>query len=196
MLIINHYIYILILSNISLKGGCLFMKNRNLAILIILVIIVFAGVIGGLFYMFNSSLNSLLSVSSEFDTLADSAMKNETFGDVKISVPENITFRLSNDSTESSVPRGYESDIGIYILIYSGYITKDNINYLTQSYVEANNLSEIKLSGLSANAKAYKSPYNTIDVIVTNDEGNKVVILTVPINDRLAVKMANSVTFT
>ncbi|WP_297898185.1 hypothetical protein [Methanobrevibacter sp.] len=172
------------------------MKNRNLAILIILVIIVFAGVIGGLFYMFNSSLNSLVSVSSEFDTLADSAMKNETFGDVKISVPENITFRLSNDSTESSVPRGYESDIGIYILIYSDYITKDNINYMTQSYVEANNLSEIKLNGLSANAKAYKSPYGTIDVIVTNDEGNKVVILTVPVSDILAVKMANSVTFT
>ena len=172
------------------------MKNKNLAILIIVVIIVFAGVVGGLFYMINSSLNSLVSVNPNFDALADSDMKNETFGDVKISVPENITFKLSNDSTESSIPRSYESDIGIYIMVYSDYMTKENINYMTQSYAEVNNLSEIKLEGLSANAKAYKGSYDVIDVIVTNDEGNKVVIFTVPMSDKLAVKMANSVVFT
>lgn len=171
------------------------MKNKHIAILIIFLIVVVAGVFGGLFYLFNSSLNSLVSIDYDFDSLANGVMKNETFGDVKISVPENITFRMSNDSTNSSVPRSYESDVGIYILVYSEYLTKENIDFMIQEYVETNNFTEIKLDGLSGNSKAYTGPYNTREVIIVNDEGNKAVFLTVPTSDELAVKMANSVVF-
>ena len=171
------------------------MKNKHIAILIIFLIVVVAGVFGGLFYLFNSSLNSLVSIDYDFDSLANGVMKNETFGDVKISVPENITFRMSNDSTNSSVPRSYESDVGIYILVYSEYLTKENIDFMIQEYVETNNFTEIKLDGLFGNSKAYTGPYNTKEVIIVNDEGNKAVFLTVPTSDELAVKMANSVVF-
>lgn len=169
------------------------MESEKFAIVLIVLIVIVVGFAGGLFYFFVSPMNSEIPI--DLDAINNGDMKNKTLGDVKISVPENSTFKLSDDSSESNVPRFYDSDIGIYIMVYGEYMTKKDIDSTIQEYVENNKCREIKLKGLSENVKAYKNPYDETVIVVVNGEGNKAVFLTIPYSDEIAVKMANSVIF-
>lgn len=170
------------------------MKNKYLTLIIIVVISIFSIVsIVGL-----NNIDSLIS-GSLFKTIptTDLPLKNETFDGVKISVPADATFK--NTTIQNlTYPQSFEAkEYPIYIDTYITNLTKKNIDYIIPSSIEANNLTEINLSGLSKNAKAYLNPaYNdTIIIIIINDKENKAVHLMVDGNEKFAVKMANSVVF-
>ncbi|WP_297898925.1 hypothetical protein [Methanobrevibacter sp.] len=86
---------------------------------------------------------------------------------------------------------------GISIYIYTTNTDENFIKELIRSEPVLNNLTEIDVTNLSSNAKAFKwgQDENMTTIIVTNDEKNKAVFI-VSVYDRdLAVKMANSVVF-
>ena len=154
------------------------MDNKNFAIILV-VIIAFLVVVSavGVFYF-------LSPASSD-------SMKNETFDNVIISVPSNVNF-AKNDLNI------YEDMIkGISIYTYTTGTDKSFIEELIRSEPILNNLTEINITNLSSNAKAFKwgQDENMTTIIVINDEKDKAVFI-VSVYDRdLAVKMANSVVF-
>ncbi len=86
---------------------------------------------------------------------------------------------------------------GISIYTYTTGTDKSFIEELIRSEPILNNLTEINITNLSSNAKAFKwgQDENMTTIIVTNDEKDKAVFIVSVYNRDLAVKMANSVVF-
>jgi flagellar basal body-associated protein FliL len=154
------------------------MDNRNFAIILVVVIVflVIVSAVGFFYFLSPGSSDS---------------MKNETFDNVVISVPSNVDFV----KTDLNI---YEDGLkGISVYLYTAGTDENFIDELIRSEPVLNNLTEINITNLSSNAKAFKwgQDENMTTIIVTNDEKNKAVFI-VSVYDRdLAVKMANSVVF-
>ncbi|MCC7562764.1 MAG: hypothetical protein KO253_08080 [Methanobrevibacter arboriphilus] len=122
-------------------------------------------------------------------------MKNDTFDNINISVPIESHFNI-NPGTNTYSGGGMSTMI-LITPFNSNNSTFDNVGDFWSSYIEGDNVSLTKLDGLNNNSEAFIS--NSVNtgyfiILVKNNEENRAIVVETG-DEKLAVKMANSVVF-